>query len=98
MDQTTYVINALDDSKCRSIGYLNRIWLRKNVEKMNLRVCVEDCEVDADNIEASWKDEDQTVIQNGEKVSYPSHFYYGEEALLIIKYPEYNMVYLYSPN
>ena len=34
----------------------------------------------------------------GKKVSYPSHFYYREEALLIIKCPEYNMVYLYSPN
>lgn len=50
MDQTTRVIQVLDDSNKRSIEYQNRFWLRQNVEKLHIRVCVEDCGADTFDI------------------------------------------------
>ena len=43
MNQTIWVVQVLDDSNNRSIEYQNRLWLRQNVEKLHIRVCVEDC-------------------------------------------------------
>lgn len=100
MDQTSWVIQVLDDSRRRSIEYENRLWLRQNVEKMNLRVCVEDCEVDTFRIAKAWEEEGTMLIQEGKRIQFQGDFHPGKEALLILRpYPSNppNIVFLYSP-
>lgn len=100
MDQTSWVIQVLDDSRRRSIEYENRFWLRQNVQKMNLRVCVEDSETDIWGIAEAWGEEGAMLIQEGKKIQFKADFHPGKEALLIRKlYPSnpQNIVFLYSP-
>lgn len=101
MDQTTWVIKVLDDSRNRSIEYRNRVWLQRNVEKLNIRVCVEDSVVDTFGIAKNWAKEGTILVQNGEIIEFRSDFHPGKEALLIVKYQsedkDEHIVFLYSP-
>ena len=98
MSQTTWVIQVLDDSNNRSIEYQNRFWLRKNVEKLHIRVCVEDCTVDTFEIADEWSKEDTILIQEGKKIQFKSDFHPGKEALLLVNCKENGyLVFLYSP-
>lgn len=97
MDQTTWVIQVLDDSNNRSIEYQNRFWLRQNVEKLHIRVCVEDCGADTFDIAEKWAEEGTILIQNGKNVQCKDDFHPGKEALLLIKYKSAYLVFLYSP-
>ena len=100
MDQTAWVIQVLDDSRRRSIEYENRVWLRQNAQKMNLRVCVEDSETDIFGIAKAWEEEGTMIIQEGKRIQFKGDFHPGKEALMIRNlYPSnpQNIVFLYSP-
>lgn len=98
MNQTTWVIQVLDDSNNRSIEYLNRFWLRSNVEKLHIRVCVEDCAVDTFKIADEWRKEDTILVQEGKIIQFKSDFNPGKEALLLVNCKENGyLVFLYSP-
>jgi len=99
MDQTSWVIQVLDDSNNRSIEYPNRFWLRQNVEKLHIRVCVEDCIVNTFDIAEKWAKEGTILIQDGNSVRSKNDFHPGKEALLLIKYKSEDtyLVFLYSP-
>ena len=100
MVQSTWVINVLDDSNRRSIEYGNRLWLRENVEKMNIRVCAEDCEVGFLNIASRMDEEGTILIQHGEQVGTRESgraFWQSEEALLLVKMEDGYLVFLYLP-
>ena len=84
MDQATYVINALEDSNRRSIEYENKIWLRNNVDDMNIQVCIEDCNVEIQEIKESFYERGTIVVQNGQRVKTKSDFKPRKEALLIL--------------
>ena len=85
MNQTVWVIQVLDDSKCKSIEYKNRIWLRQHVKELNIRVCVEDCNVDTFEIADAWKLDDTIFIQNGNHLRHKSDFHPGKEGLLLVR-------------
>ncbi len=98
MDQATWVIQVLDDSENRSIEYKNRFWLRKNVEKMKIRVCVEGCLVNMSKIEEEFEKEGTILIQEGKRVKKKSSIRPEKEALLLIKFEKKSyLVFLYSP-
>ena len=99
MSQTSWVIQVLDDSLGRSIEYLNRFWLRQNVEKLHIRVCVEDCVVNTFDIAEKWAEEGTILIQEGKNVQFKDDFHPGKEALLLVKYESEDtyLVFLYSP-
>ncbi len=99
MDRTTWVIKVLDDSRNRSIEYQNRRWLQRNVEKLNICVCVEDCMVNTFDIADAWAKKGTILFQNGEYVHFKDDFHPGKEALLLKKYEdeERYLVFLYSP-
>ena len=85
MDRANWVVKVLDDSHNKSIEYKNRSWLLQNVEKLNINVCVEDCEANVFDIAEDWKDEATILIQEGEPVKFKADFHPGKEALLIRK-------------
>lgn len=99
MERTTWVIQVLDDSNRRSIEYQNRIWLRQNVEKLQIHVCVEACEVNIFDIAEDWEREGTIIIQEGKAVQFKNDFKPGKEALLLIKQKAEDpyWVFLYSP-
>lgn len=97
MDQTTWVINVLDDSRNKSIEYKNRFWLRQNVDKYRVIVCVEDCIADIFRIAEYWKMDESILIQDGEVVQFRGEFNPTMEALLLVKSLEEYYVFLYSP-
>ena len=98
MDQTTWVIQVLDDSNNRSIEYQNRSWLRQNVEKLHIRVCVEDCVANTFDIAEEWAKEGSILIQEGKRLQFKADFHPGKEALLLINLKEDGyLVFLYSP-
>ncbi|MCI8486726.1 MAG: hypothetical protein HFJ20_06640 [Clostridia bacterium] len=98
MDQTTWVIQVLDDSNNRSIEYQNRSWLRQNVEKLHIRVCVEDCVANTFDIAEEWAKEGSILIQEGKRIQFKADFHPGKEALLLINLKEDGyLVFLYSP-
>ena len=84
MERDFYVINVLEDSNRRSIEYENKIWLRNNVYDMNIRVCIEDCNVELQEVEEAFDKKDAIVVQNGERVKSKSDFQPETEALLIL--------------
>ena len=43
MTRTEWVIKVLRDSFNEDISLANKLWLTKNVEKLHIMVCVEDC-------------------------------------------------------
>ena len=100
MNQTSWVIQVLDDSNRRSIEYENRFWLRKNVKKLGLHVCVEDCGIDTFGIAKAWGEDGTMLIQDGKWIQCKADFHPGKEALLVRKFyssnPQ-NLVFLYSP-
>jgi len=98
MDQTTWVIQVLDDSKRRSIEYENRFWLRQHVRKMDIRICVEDCNVGIHEIEESYEKEGTIIIQKGKHIQNKSDFNPKEEALLLLKTDYGYLVFQYFPN
>ena len=100
MDRANWVVKVLDDSHNKSIEYKNRNWLLQNVEKLNINVCVEDCEANVFKIAEYWKDEATILIQEGEPVKSKADFHPGKEALLIGKPKELfdgYLVYVYYP-
>ena len=96
MDRTTQVINALDDSRGKSIEYQNRLWLRRNVVKMHIKTCISDCQVDIFDIVKEFENHN-IIIQDGKKIEHKNDFHPGKEALLLIEYEDDNIVFLYSP-
>ena len=99
MNQTSWVIQVLDDSLDRSIEYPNRFWLRQNVEKLHIRVCVEDCVANTFDIAKKWAEEGTILIQEGKNVQFKDDFHPGKEALLLVKYESKDayLVFLYYP-
>ncbi len=99
MNQTSWVIQVLDDSLGRSIEYQNRLWLRQNVEKLHIRVCIEDCVADTFDIAEEWAKDTTILIQEGKYVRFKNDFHPGKEALLLVKYKSEDayLVFLYSP-
>ena len=97
MSRTEWVIKVLEDSNRRSIEYENKNWIRKNAMDMNIRVCVEDCNVDLSRMEEKVKDEDTFLIQKGKKVGYDSEFKPEEEALLLVRDEYICYVFQYFP-
>lgn len=97
MNQTTWVIQVLDDSYNRSIEYQNRFWLRQNVEKLHIRACVEDCVTNTSNIAKKWAHEGTILVQEGKRIQCKADFQPEKEALLLIKHEDGYLVFLYSP-
>lgn len=97
MSRTDWVIKVLEDSKKRSIGYGDKNWIRRNSMDMNIRVCVENCNVDLSDIEKRASMEGSLIIQNGEEVKLEAGFNPDEEALLLIKQGYTYLVYQYFP-
>lgn len=97
MDRTAWVIQVLDDSSNRSIEYQNRLWLRQNVEKLHIRVCVEDCVANTFDIAEEWKNKGRILIQEGKNIHFKADFHPGKEALLLSKREDSYLVFLYSP-
>ena len=98
MEHATFVINVLEDSNRRSIEYENKIWLRNNVDDMNIRVCIEDCNVELQEVEEAFDKKDAIVVQNGERVKCKSDFQTKTEALLILNFGfGHNQVFQYFP-
>lgn len=97
MDQTTWVIKVLDDARNKSIEYQNRVWLQKNVERLNIGVYVESSTVNTFDIADAWGKKGTMLIQNGEEIQFKNDFHPGKEALLITKYKERCLVCLYFP-
>ena len=98
MNQTAWVIQVLDDSSNRSIEYQNRFWLRQNVEKLHIRVCVEDCVANTFDIADEWSKEGTILIQEGKEIQFKADFHPRKEALLLVNCKEDGyLVFLYSP-
>ena len=98
MNQTAWVIRVLDDSRSRSIEYHNRLWLRQNVEKLHIRVCIQDCAVNTFDIAEEWDNKGTILIQDGKKVEEKEDFHPGKEAILLVNHMECGyLVFLYSP-
>ena len=98
MEQATYVINVLEDSNRRSIEYENKVWLRNNVDDMNIRVSEEDCNVKLQDVKEAFYEKDAIVVQNGERVKSKSDFKPRTEALVILNVAfGRNMVFQYFP-
>lgn len=97
MDQTTWVIHVLDDSNRKSIEYENRFWLRQHVKEMNIRVCVEDCNVGIREIEESYEEEGTILIQKGKHIQDKSDFNPKKEALLLLKRSYGYVIFQYFP-
>lgn len=97
MDQTTWVIKVLDDARNKSIEYQNRVWLQKNVERLDICVCVEASTVNTFDIADAWGEKGTMLIQNGEYVQFKADFHPGKEALLLTKYEKRYLVCLYFP-
>lgn len=97
MNQTDWIIKVLDDSSTKSINYQNRFWLRQNVEKLHIRVCVEDCVVNTFDIAEEWANEGTILIQEGKNIQFQADFHPEKEALLLTKNDDSYLVFLYSP-
>ena len=97
MNQTTWVIQVLDDSYNRSIEYQNRFWLRQNVEKLHIRVCVEACVANTFDIAEKWSQKGTILVQEGKKIHFKTDFHPAKEAWLLIKHEDGYLVFLYSP-
>lgn len=97
MDQTTWVIQVLDDAYNRSIEYQNRFWLRQNVEKLHIHVCVEFCVANTFDIAEEWGKEGTILIQEGQNIQFKADFHPGKEALLLVKSEEGYRIFLYTP-
>lgn len=97
MDQTTWVIQVLDDSNNRSIEYQNRFWLRQNVERLHIHVCVEDCVADTFDIAEEWANKDSILIQEGKNIQFKGDFNPIKEALLLAKRKDGYLIFRYSP-
>ena len=97
MIQTTRVINALDDSRNKSIEYQNRFWLRQHVRDLGIIVCIEDLFADIFMIAEEWNKDGNFVVQKGERLSFRADFNPKEEALLLVKSKDNYYVFLYSP-
>ena len=103
MDQTSWVIQVLDDSHKRSIEYQNRFWLRQNVKKLHISILAEDCVANTFDIAEKWEEIGTILIQEGKKVQIKNDFHPGKEALLLVKDKSENaylnayLVFLYSP-
>lgn len=98
MNRTTRVIQVLDESHNGSIEYQNWDWLSKNVEKLNIFVCVGDCIATIFDVIDNFGKEGTRVIQSGIDVPSGDRFNPQKEALLLTKYKEGFMVFLYPPN
>ena len=100
MDHTQWVIQVLDDSNNKSIEYKNRVWLRKNVETMHIKVCVEDCLIHLLRLGYTFFSSEAILVQDGKIITKGNAraFLPEKEALLIYKANgEENFVFLYSP-
>lgn len=97
MNQTTWVIQVLDDSNNRSIEYKNRFWLRQNVEKLDIKVYVENCVANVFDVADGWKERHTILIQEGKEIYSGSDFHPGKEALLLLKRKKGYTIFLYSP-
>lgn len=68
MNQATWIIQVLDDSNNHSIEYSNRVWLRQNVERLHIHVCVEDCVATTSDIAKEWANKSTILIQEGKNI------------------------------
>ena len=94
MSRTEWIIKVLEDSNRRSIEYENKNWIRENAMDMNIRVCVENCNVDLSCVEKKIKVKGTFIVQEGRKIECRSEFNPEKEALLLIE-DEY-MYYLFQ--
>ena len=99
MENATYVINVLEDSNRRSIEYENKVWLRNNVDAMDIKVSEQDCNVSVYDIKSLFEEKDIIVIQNGKEIKSKAEFNRKKEALLIMMNLPLmgNMVFQYFP-
>ena len=98
IEQTAFVIWTLDDSIGKSMDYKNRLWLRENVNRLNIQVSVKDRNVNLFTIARDWRKEGHFVIQDGKKVENERDFDFKKEALFLIQYKtNYCTVFLYYP-
>lgn len=97
MNQTTWVIQVLDDSQKKSIEYPNRLWLRQNVEKLHICVYFDNCVANTFDIAEKWAEKETILIQDGKNVQFKNDFHPGKEALLLVKIKDSYLVFLYSP-
>lgn len=87
MEKATYVIDVLENFNRRSIEYENKVWLRNNVETLNITVSKQDCDVSVYDIKALLGENDVIVIQNGKELKDKREFSRKKEALLVIGLP-----------
>ena len=98
MERAMQVTDVLEDSNRRSIEYENKMWLRNNVDDMDIWVCSKDCNVNLHQINEAFDGENGIVIQNGEKVKSKSDFQPKKEALLILNWEfGHNLIFQYFP-
>lgn len=101
MTRTEWVIKVLTDAYNTNLSPKNEDWLRKNVEALDIRVCVEDSVANTFDIaEECFKHNPKSqIIQDGKRLIFRGDFNPFKEALLIEprqSKPTY-FVYLYSP-
>ena len=98
IEQTAFVIWTLDDSIGKSMDYKNRLWLRENVNRLNIQVSVKDRNVNLFTIVRDWHKKYTFVIQDGKKVENERDFDFKKEALFLFQHKaNYCTVFLYYP-
>ena len=93
-NNTSWVIMVLDDSLQKSIEYSNRLWLRKNVKRLNIIVCVEDCVIMPSDLPSLFKKR-LYIVQNGKHIS-KKEFDKDKEAIMLYKVNEWYYAFVYS--
>jgi len=71
--------------------------LRQHVQEMNIRVCVEDCEVSIEDIAKRYGDGKHILIQNGKEIKSIRSFHKNQEALMLLKGDNMYFAFLYTP-
>lgn len=100
MTRTEWVIQVLTDAYNTNLSQKNEDWLRKNVEALDIGVCVEDSVANTFDIAEEWfkHNPKSQIIQDGKRLKFKAEFNPFKEALLIAPYSESTyLVYLYSP-
>lgn len=92
-----WVIKVLEDSSGERLNSKNRNWLLENVEKLNIRVIVSECLANTFHIAREWAKEGSILIQEGEYLHFEGEFYPSKQALLLAKYDNGFLVFLYVP-
>ncbi len=91
------IIRTLSKVSGKPVDYFNQIWLEENVEKLKIAVCVSKCLVDIFGVVENWKKEGHICVQKGKVLKHRSEFNIREQALSLIPYDNYYMVFIYIP-